>query len=132
MTAPDPEQVRQLGEASQWLARLREEPHSEKVLTSWLKWCESDPAHAEAFERVQQLWRQLDQVPVDIRAAAGRRRRGHLFRRPQWSAAAALLVCATVAGAVWKTTHRPSPEAALESAVPENRLASLPDGSSVH
>jgi len=45
------EVTRALGEASQWLARLRTEPDSEDALTGWLRWCETDAANAEAFER---------------------------------------------------------------------------------
>jgi transmembrane sensor len=147
MSGYTPEKIRQLGEASQWLARLRLEPDSEDAVTSWLRWCEEDPANAEAFERVQRLWRQMDQVsgefdrlPADkpkvVHVSGGAASHGAGWRRgrriTRWRAAAAVLLCAGGAGGLWYGTHDRAADVPLEIAAPEDRLASLPDGSSIH
>jgi transmembrane sensor len=139
--------TRALGEASRWLARLRAEPDSEDAVTDWLRWCEEDPGNAEAFERVQRLWRQMDQVSGDYRALTAAE--GKLatevpallpVRRSRWSKAvrpatwriAAILVCAVGAVAVWQWGALRMAELPLGVSAPENRVASLPDGSVVH
>jgi transmembrane sensor len=130
------ERVRQLGEASQWLVRLRAEPHSEDTVAAWLRWCEQDPENASAFERVQRLWGQMDQVSAQIAesmAIATDRPSPVKSRRflPRWRIAA-MLVCALGAGTAWFALHSRALNAHLNTSVPENRVASLPDGSSIN
>lgn len=136
MSEHTPEQVRQLGEASQWLVRLRAEPHSEEMVNTWLRWCEQDSANAEAFERVQRLWGQMDQAFEEIADSMAVVERTSLLasrasRARGWRVAAAFL-CVVGAGAVWYALHTRAPDTALNAPMPENRLASLPDGSSIH
>lgn len=45
-----------LREAADWFIRVRSaEPDSEEYI-AWLKWLESDPAHREAFDQIQETW----------------------------------------------------------------------------
>jgi len=139
--------TRALGEASQWLARLRAEPDSEDAVTGWLRWCETDPANGEAFERVQRLWRQMDQIrgdPIVLSSAEAQpapatrarlpfrlRRWGRDLRPMRWRVAAGLV---GVAGALalWQVESRRIANLPLGVPAFENRAASLPDGSFVH
>src|ERR1700722_10953463 len=68
MNAHSPDTLQRLGEASQWLVRLRASPASEEHLRDWLRWCEQHPANAEAFERIEGLWGQFGQVAGEYAA----------------------------------------------------------------
>src|SRR5258706_398066 len=141
------EVTRALGEASQWLARLRTEPDSEDALTGWVRWCETDAANAEAFERVQQMWRQMDQLSGDsivlsyaetqaasatgVRLPLWLRRWGSGLHQMRWRVAAGL-VCVAGALALWQVESRRVASLPLGVPAIENRAASLPDGSFVH
>jgi transmembrane sensor len=135
---------RQTAEASEWLMRLREDPDDESTLASWLRWCESDPANAQAFQRAQSLWRQMDAVfpsDGDIEQAlheasrsdyvdsAKQRRFG---RRSIWKYAGALAIaagCASIALIAWRGgLNESTPAMAVAK---QNRAAFLPDGSAI-
>jgi transmembrane sensor len=81
VTVNDQKEIVRLGQASEWLVRLRNEPDSEEQLIAWLHWRDQDPANVEAFRRIQALWGQFDKAyptPAEINAllgASGRRRR---------------------------------------------------------
>jgi transmembrane sensor len=132
MSASTSMDVRKTAEASEWLVRLREEAHDERTIAAWLRWCEADPANAGAFERVQSLWRQMDQFqPEELapetpfprkRVRKLFLRRAALFALAASCAAAALLLWHS---APWKAQ---SPVPAVSR---ENRSTILPDGSAV-
>jgi transmembrane sensor len=135
---------RQTAEASEWLMRLREEPDDESTLASWLRWCESDPGNAQAFERAQCLWRQMDAVfrsDRDVERALCKARATdqvasahplRVGRRSLWKYAGALAIaagCASIALIAWRADlneSRPAPPT-----VKQNRAALLPDGSAI-
>jgi transmembrane sensor len=144
-----PEDIRRLGEASQWFTRLRAEPNSEESLNAWLQWCELDPENGEAFRRVQVLWRQLDQVYTDRaeidallqtenRPALVGADRPSIFaalaailpgtRRLSWSVLA-VAVCLVGAGLLWNGSHSSNGGPPLASTAAEHRTVTLPDGS---
>src|ERR1700733_732078 len=98
MNAHNPDTIQRLGEASQWLARLRDDPASEDNLRGWLRWCEQHPGNAEAFERIEGLWGQFGQVAQDFAADFVAQSQGlptAPLRRPRhtllWLAAASVL-----------------------------------------
>jgi len=62
VTVNDQKEIVRLGQASEWLVRLRTEPDSEEQLTAWLHWRDQDPANVEAFRRIQALWGQFDKA----------------------------------------------------------------------
>jgi transmembrane sensor len=140
-------EIRALGEASQWLIRLRDQSDSESCIDEWLQWRERDPANTEAFRRVQQLWRQLDDayvVPSDVDALLAsetgqRRARGSglagLGRRladsrSRW-AAAAMLACVIGGGFLWAWNRSQNEETLAASSGTASRTLTLPDGSSM-
>jgi transmembrane sensor len=144
MTAND---VRALGEASQWLVRLRDPSDSESCIDEWLQWRDRDPAHTEAFRRVQQLWRQLDDayvVPSDVEALLASETRQGRARGPRvaglsrqlaeprarW-AAAAMLACVIGGGLLWAWSRSQNEEALAASSGTATRTLTLPDGSSL-
>jgi transmembrane sensor len=61
-----------LEEASEWLVRLQQDDVTEADVAAWLKWCAADKASMEAFERVQQLYDQLQALPVSEKKAFAR------------------------------------------------------------
>jgi transmembrane sensor len=145
----NPEDIRRLGEASQWFTRLRAEPNSEESLNAWLQWCELDPENGEAFRRVQVLWRQLDQVYTDRaeidallqtekRPAVVGANRASAFRalaamlpgrrRLSWSVVAAAM-CLVGAGLLWNGSRSSKGDSPLASTGTEHRTVTLPDGS---
>ena len=146
MNAHSPDTIQRLGEASQWLARLRADPASEDNLRGWLRWCEQHPANAEAFERIEGLWGQFSQVAGDFVSADphepepnDRESRDQAstaaplrwtLHRLRWLAAASVLLTVG-AGVAWHFTESVGQFAATETATTENRLIALPDGSSL-
>ncbi|MGE0115709.1 MAG: FecR domain-containing protein [Steroidobacteraceae bacterium] len=52
-----------VSEAADWLVRLQEDSVTEAEIAAWLKWCAADSLNLEAFERVQQLYDQLQSLP---------------------------------------------------------------------
>lgn len=151
MTVNDQKEIVRLGQASEWLVRLRNEPDSEEQLTAWLYWRDQDPANVEAFRRIQALWGQFDKAyptPSEINAllgaSGGRRRKAgswgsalkSLLRlvlsdsRFRWAVVA---TCAFVIGgaAFWGWGLN---EKAVSLAAPTgtaHRTVTLPDGSFV-
>lgn len=124
--------VRRSGEASEWLVRLREAPNDEATVHGWLRWCESDPDNAVAFERVQRMCLQIDRVLTDESAVApSRTRSSDAWRR--WGKAAGMAIAASgavAAIALW-LSQSGTPLEDAPALVQENRTATLPDGSLV-
>ncbi len=150
MTTLDTVTVRRLAEATEWLTRLQGIPESEDTVTSWLRWCEQDPANAEAFERIQGLWRDLGQVYAEPReleallAQVESRERegkgtGKAFQllRPigkNWGlslGAAAALILAAALVSLWYSGRPPPNGPRVAQSVAANHISTLPDGSMI-
>jgi len=151
VTVNDQKEIVRLGQASEWLVRLRNEPDSEEQLTAWLHWRDQDPENVEAFRRIQALWGQFDKAyPTgsEINAllgASGRRPReagsrgsaldgllrGFLSgRRFRW---ALLTMCVFVIGsaAFWEWGINEKAVSVAAPAGTAHRTVTLPDGSLV-
>ena len=151
MTVNDQNEILRLGQASEWLVRLRNEPDSEQQLTAWLHWRDRDPANADAFRRVQTLWGLFDKayptpLETDVLLGAGAHRwreassRGsaidglvrlfHSGSRSRWAIA---LACACVIGiaAFWGWSINEKTVSLAASAGMAHRTVTLPDGSFV-
>ncbi|HWU15268.1 MAG TPA: FecR/PupR family sigma factor regulator, partial [Caulobacter sp.] len=50
--------------AIDWFAKLQGEPALEDW-TTFQAWLEADPAHAAAYDRVEAMWIELDDVPAN-------------------------------------------------------------------
>jgi transmembrane sensor len=140
-----------LEQASLWWVRLRDEDLPPEEISRWLDWCQSDPAHLEAFEKVESLGgrlaaldpaaraamvRELLDEPAPSRRPAARGARGW---RPGWSLATGLALAAGMAavllgGSLLHPLHAPQAAAQSVSFVTrkaQGRDVSLADGSRV-
>ncbi len=110
-----------IAEAAVWLARLRSERRSSRLEAQFRRWLEKRPAHAAAFEAVNETW----DLAGGVVPAPRRRGIGRSPRRPALLAAAMLL--AAVAGVLlWSL--RPEP---IRTAVGEQRSLKLEDGTAI-
>jgi transmembrane sensor len=134
------------------LARLREPEVSLEATLAWQKWMSADARHAQAFARLEEVSGVLQSIPrpprpEDYAASADaydasvplgdwQKSQRQRSKRPRpWLAVAATLLAATIAsmwwspwsggGAQWKRVSR----VLLQTAVGENRLEKLADGS---
>jgi transmembrane sensor len=119
--APD---VRRLREAGEWIQRLNESTDP-TLAEDWMKWCQADPENLPAFESIQSVWdgfsieRTLPAVQSLPAARASR-------VRIALTAAAAFLIVA--GAATWFSLHY-SAEQVFDTAVSEQRVETLSDGS---
>ncbi len=121
-----------LAQAAQWFERLQNEDVEPEDVLSWQRWLAAHPSHREAFDRCQDLWKRLDEIPVPklpsrAELAADERKSGGL----RVFALAASLVSVAVAVA-WFFIWRPastSQMTAFETGAAEHQNARLPDGS---
>lgn len=58
-----------LEQASLWWVRLRDDDVPPEEISRWLDWCQSDPAHLQAFEKVESLGGRLGALDRETRAA---------------------------------------------------------------
>lgn len=64
--------------AATWYVQFQSEPPTERQRLAWQRWLDSDPAHRQAWDQMEQMQRQLGALPRDIsrRAlSAGQQRR---------------------------------------------------------
>jgi transmembrane sensor len=133
-------------EAAEWLVRLEdtEHPASARQQAEFFEWLRRSPQHVKAFFETAELWRGLEgfdpQRQVDLeKLLAGRfssvtslagavmQRAEHRPRYRMLAAAAAALGCTLLLG--WMLLRQPN---AYSTAVGEQRIFKLPDGSILH
>jgi len=121
----DPELERGLSPAArdaiQWFNRLRADHVSDEDRNGFTDWLQSDPAHPQVFQEIEDLWNGLSGLPE-----ARRRRRKAMTRRAVGKGAVALML----AGGVW-SAYRTYPLADYRTGVGERLKVTLPDGSRV-
>jgi len=110
-----------LREAIEWFNRLRADRVSESDRRAFEAWIHDDPAHARAFEEIQQLWDGISGLP-EVR----RRRRKAVTRRMVGKGALAVALI----GGTWGL-YRTHPFADYRTGVGERRIVTLADGSRV-
>jgi len=145
MTPPMPPgeaDVERMDAAMQWLLRLRDDNATDKVVAEWLTWYESDERNTQAFDSMQEFWRQTGQLASGPDATARIARLSSIDPRPvhalpqapgYWRAvgiAASLLLLLGTAFFSVQRLRAPtvSPPGA---AVAQVRHTQLPDNSSV-
>jgi transmembrane sensor len=115
-----------LEQAADWQLRLQEEPLARPEFERWLN---ADPAHPQAWSKMQQLWGALGEL-APIAEAAPVQPVARLKARRWWPAVAAAAGIAAIAVLV-------APQASLalradyQTGIGETREVHLPDGSSV-
>ena len=122
-------------EAASWLARLQSgrEPEVEHKLR---KWCEADPAHAAAFDRVKRSYEQAGLLRQSASAnRASEARIARPARAPRYALAAAAALAAVVPVAILVSGRAPfvsdTHAVMLVTGVGEIRRVALEDGSEV-
>lgn len=132
----DGRRLQRLEEASDWLLRLQAPGRTDAEYDDWLRWCDADPENFACFELVQGTWNDLDALkPAVMSTAASGRRGARRLRMPgRWKLAMGLVAgsAATIAlaiGIAQYARRAPVPLLATTLSAPENRAATLPDGS---
>ncbi len=132
----------QMEQASLWWVRLREDDVAPEEINRWLDWCQSDPAHLQAFEKIESLGGRLAALDTATRAQMvhellgepeARRKRPAPGRR-YLAAAAGLALAAGVAavvlgGGLWRPNA--AAPAALQSVSYVTHKAQIEDVSLV-
>lgn len=120
-----------LREAAEWFATLQDSATNEGERQRWRQWLAADPRHAEAWDRVEALSRQFDQLSPRLDRSATRsafgqldRSRRHHMKRMGLAAGGGLLAFAGLREQGWQRWT-----ADHATAVGERREALLPDGS---
>jgi transmembrane sensor len=122
----DPERVKRLSEASEWLLRLEAPDHTEAEYEEWLQWCDEHPENFAAFETVRRKWNDLDALKALPQEPVRRSRR---WSAPRWAIAASLLLALGAGAIAWYMNRGAPPAADSIGAGYANRAATLPDGS---
>ena len=112
-------------QAAQWLTRLHDEDVSDADRHAFNAWCQADPRHAVAIERMRALWGSLDTLPAKpARVALSR---AFTPQRPRGAQVVGLLgvvLCGWLG-----LQHWPIWMADQRTAVGERRQIALEDGS---
>ena len=110
--------------AADWIMRLSDAPGDELIVAAWLRWCEEDPENLPAFKRTQVVWQAATAMeePRQLPRSA---------LRPWFAAAAAVILCLTVA--VWFFARQGVEVGSQSYSTPiaGRGLSVLPDGSKV-
>lgn len=123
-----------LEQAADWHARLQGDA-DQSVWLEFTQWLEADPSHRAAYDQVEALWRQLDDLRPTAGASvidlAGRRAQASARPSRRWflggAAAAAAAVALTMMG---QFATAPAPQI-FETQPGQRRTVQLADGSSV-
>ena len=124
--------------AAGWAARRLGGAASDEA--GFARWLDQDPAHAEAYDRAQAVWRLMGEAARTddlliarrealARARAGRGRRPNLDRR--LIAAGLVAAVAAPVGGWWWLRHRGGQDELIQTALGEQRTLTLSDGSRV-
>ena len=127
--------------AAEWFVRLQGTEVSVEETLAWQGWLSESPYHAQAFARIEEVSQVLRSVPPPPAVAASRLASDRYdasiplrdWREPRatwpWVTLALAAVCAGIvfSAVFWKT---PAPNT-LSTAVGENRLVTLSDGSTI-
>jgi len=120
-----------ISEAARWLTLLHDDPVTEADRTAFDAWCQADPRHHIAIERMRSLWGSLDELPAaPARSALNRafaaQKPGFAARGTQAVALLGVLLCS------WAGfEHLPVWMADQRTGVGERRQVALADGSQV-
>ena len=112
-------------QAANWLTRLHDEDVSESERQAFNAWCQADPRHAVAIERMRGLWGSFDTVPA--RPARLALNRAFALQRPRAAQVVGLLgvmLCGWLG-----LEHLPVWMADQRTGVGERRQIALEDGS---
>jgi transmembrane sensor len=132
-------------EAARWFTRMQSADVSIQQTLQWQSWMSEDPAHAEAYRRIEETWQHLENLPRpallntrqvekddydgSMSVAEWNARKGRA--RPRLFAIAASVVLAFVAVGAMALALNLTRGEILETRTGENRSILLADGSRV-
>lgn len=121
-------------EATEWFTRQAARDYSPEERARFDAWRRQSPAHARAFERVQALWAspELGRAAERLAISADREPPARTWRRASWRLGRAAAVAAgvlLVSLMLWSGDLVTRLQADLVTAVGEQRVVTLPDGS---
>lgn len=124
-------EVRAIEQAAAWYARLCSGSACEADRQGWQRWCEAQPAHAAAWERVQAMQRRIASVPGGLASPALRAatRAESEMRRAMLRGVALAFGTGTLAWWGWRQPLRHTLMADLRTGIGEQRELRLADGS---
>ncbi|MCF5066154.1 DUF4880 domain-containing protein, partial [Pseudomonas syringae] len=112
-------------QAANWLTRLHDEDVSDAERRAFNAWCEADPRHAVAIERMRSLWGSLDTLPAQpARVALNRAFAPQRSRTAPVVGVLGVLLCGWLG-----LEHLPVWMADQRTSVGERRQIALDDGS---
>jgi transmembrane sensor len=137
-----------VGQAAEWMACVTDPEASASDFRDWQEWLNASPAHAAAYQQIEQVWALTGHVkarpvvgagssppsppPAEVRTGAPAGSEGQGVRRRRRPAmlvaSAAALVAVAVGIGVWKFSGRHATYV-LETATAEQRSMQLADGS---
>lgn len=130
-------------DALRWFVRLQSGDVTERERLAFRRWLEESDAHRSEFDRIENLWTDLDQLrgkpfpPLEQtleywQAKGPRPAQQPCSRRPLFrlSMALAAMLAVVIAGTYWWTFVR-AEILELRTATGEQRTATLPDGSTI-
>ena len=112
-------------QAANWLTRLHDEDVTDADRRAFDRWCDADPRHAVAIERMRGLWGSLDTLPAKpARIALNRAFTPRRSRGAQVTGVLGVVLCAWLG-----LQHLPVWMADQRTGVGERRQIALEDGS---
>ena len=122
-----PAELKAIGVAAQWYARLRSGVTTDSDLAAWNDWLVSDPAHRQAWQRMVDVGEQMASVPGSLASPA---LRGADRSRRQVLRSVLVLASASSLGWLgWRSETSQNLFADFRTAVGERREFRLADGS---
>lgn len=132
-------------EAARWFACLQGEAATGDDWLAFERWLQASPAHAQAYERLERLWVDLDQAPVakdlggrPLVAAARRRRspaparRSDATRRRVWIGGGGAIAAALVAAVgIGLNSSQMAVAQVYQTAPGQTRTVTLADGTRI-
>lgn len=117
-------------QAQGWFIRLNDAETSEADWLAFETWLETDGAHRDAYDRVEDLWIALDEVPAST-LPANDEVSAPRVKRPQWLYPAAGIAAAVVlAAGIWPLLMGDGAQTYETTSAP--RIVELADGSVIH
>ena len=127
--------------AAHWFARLQDPSATGEDWLAFEQWLGASVVHAEAYERLETLWVELDErggeieaaldAPAELAAFRARRSGKAGISRRVWIAAGALMAASVVAGVVGVTTVSVAPAETYATPAGRTRQVALADGTTV-
>jgi transmembrane sensor len=124
-----PAELKAIGAAARWYARLRSGIATDSDLAAWNDWLADDPAHRQAWQRMVDVGEQMASVPGSLAAPA--LRGADRSRRQVLRSVLVLASAGSLGWLGWRSEISSNLFADFRSAVGERREFRLADGSAL-